>query len=81
MDFLLEFRAPKASRMQLILWIVRERQHGLGQEHGVLPVMVQAWLEDYRAEQTLRKDMVALWRAGLLKRIGGQGARRGYRVN
>lgn len=62
-----------------IIEIVRQRQPGA--KNGVLPVTVQAWLDEYRAEQTLRRDMVALWRAGLLERVGGDGCRKGYRVN
>jgi hypothetical protein len=41
---------------------------------------VAVFLPYYRAEQTLRRDMMRLARAGWLVREGGQGARRGYRV-
>lgn len=44
----------------------------------VYPFMLQPWLEYYRAEQTLRRDMARLARQGLLVRVGGAGARRGY---
>lgn len=63
-----------------LLRIIRDRQRGLPPGLGVLPKTVGAWLDDYRCEQTLRKDMAGMWRAGLLERIGGEGARRGYRV-
>lgn len=63
-----------------ILKIVQERQRGLPPNVGVLPRTVQVFLDEYRAEQTLREDMVELWRDGFLERIGGTGARRGYRV-
>lgn len=63
-----------------ILKIVQQRQRGLQPGSGVLPKTVQAWLDDYRAEQTLRRYMAGLWRAGLLVRIGGEGSRKGYRV-
>jgi DeoR/GlpR family transcriptional regulator of sugar metabolism len=65
-------------RQTIILEIVRQRQRNA--KEGVLPVTVQAWLDEYRAEQTLRRDMAALWRAGLLERIGGERCRKGYRV-
>lgn len=58
-----------------ILRIVRklERSHG-----RVYPFMVTGWLDIYRCEQTLRRDMVRLAAAGYLIRVGGRGARRGY---
>ncbi len=36
--------------------------------------------EGGRAEGSLRRDMLAMWAAGRLVRVGGQGARRGYRL-
>lgn len=85
---------PNDERMQLfskpihevihlmrIVQIVAERQRSLEPTQGVLPVTVQAWLNRYRAEQTLRRDMTMLWRAGYLVRVGDkEGTRRGYRV-
>lgn len=47
---------------------------------GVLPVNVQARLDFYVSEQWLRTCMVRMWRNGRLIRIGGAGARRGYRL-
>jgi hypothetical protein len=47
---------------------------------GVLPRDVQPMLDFYRAEGSLRRDMRAMWQAGLLVRIGGEGARQGYRL-
>jgi hypothetical protein len=63
-----------------IIQIVKERQRGLPPNRGVLPVTVQCFLDDYRAEQTLRRDMAALWQAGKLERVGGTNSRRGYRI-
>ena len=63
-----------------IIEIVRLRQRNMPPGRGVLPVTVQCFLDQYRAEQTLRRDMSALARVGLLERIGGEGSRRGYRV-
>lgn len=63
-----------------ILEIVRREQRRTQAGRGVLPWEVQPWLERYWAEQTIRRIMAMLWRAGLLIRIGGSGSRRGYRV-
>lgn len=63
-----------------IIEIVRKRQRQMPLGRGVLPVTVQCFLDEYRAEQTLRRDMSTLARIGLLERIGGEGSRRGYRV-
>jgi hypothetical protein len=63
-----------------IVEIVRQRQRNVPQGRGVLPKTVGAFLDEYRCEQTLRRDMSKLWRAGVLERLGGTGARRGYRV-
>lgn len=46
----------------------------------VYPWMVQARLPYYRAEQSLRRDMVTLYREGRLIRVGGLGSRKGYRL-
>jgi len=61
-----------------IVHIVRGLQRRMGR--GILPVDVQPWLVGYRAEQTLRMDMMRLVDEGYLERIGGDGSRRGYRV-
>lgn len=61
-----------------IVGIVRRAQRDLGR--GVLPRDVVARLPYSRAEGTVRRDMAAMWRMGLLARVGGDGARRGYRV-
>lgn len=58
-----------------ILHIVARLQRSYAR---VYPYMVQARLPYYRAEQTLRRDMVRLAEAGWLVRVGGPGARRGY---
>lgn len=63
-----------------ILQVVRRQQRGIPRDLGLLPREVQPWLEWDLAEQTVRRFMAMLWRAGLLERIGGEGARRGYRV-
>lgn len=47
---------------------------------GVLPRDVQSRLPYNRAEGSLRRDMLAMWRSGRLIRVGGEGARRGYRL-
>lgn len=80
MEWLFTLQMNESARLYQIVFIVRERQRGMPPNRGVLPVSVQCWLEEYRAEQTLRRDMSKLWRAGLLQRCGGEGARRGYRV-
>lgn len=66
---------------ETILKIVRERQRGVKPGRGVIPAMVQCWLDEYKAEQTLRRYMAAMGREGLLERVGGEGSRRGYRVD
>lgn len=47
---------------------------------GVLPRDVQARLPYARAEGSLRRDMLKMYEGGKLIRVGGNGARRGYRV-
>lgn len=47
---------------------------------GVFPWQVQMWLPFGISEGYTRKTMVRLWQEGRLHRIGGDGARRGYRV-
>lgn len=47
---------------------------------GVLPRDVQSRLPYARAEGSLRRDMLAMYLAGRLVRVGGMGARRGYRL-
>jgi hypothetical protein len=64
-----------------IVGIVAQRQRQQDAGRGVLPLTVGMWLNVDVCEQTLRKKMAALWRAGVLERIGGEGARRGYRVH
>lgn len=78
------FEKPTLSLVRLfqIVYIVEERQRGLSACRGVLPVTVQCFLNEYRAEQTLRRDMAMLWKAGYLQRVGDkEGSRRGYRVS
>ena len=70
-------------RLIAVLDVVQTRQRYQPRGRGVLPVTVQCFLDFDAAEQTLRRDMVTLWRAGLLERIGaesGQATRRGYRI-
>lgn len=75
---------PDIARMMRIVQIVAERQRQVDPKRGVLPLTVQAWLDEYRAEQTVRRDMVMLARAGFLQRVGdgnkAVATRRGYRV-
>lgn len=47
---------------------------------GVLPRDVQPRLPYGRAEGSLRRDMLNMTRTGMLVRVGGYGARRGYRL-
>lgn len=58
-----------------ILRIVRrlERTHG-----RVYPFMVGPWLDYYRCEQTLRRDMARLAASSYLIRVGGWNERKGY---
>lgn len=64
-----------------VIEIVRKRQRNVASNRGVLPKSVQAHLDQYRNESTLRRDMSKLWRAGLLERCGGtSSSRQGYRV-
>jgi hypothetical protein len=82
------FRKPvgKISELMRIVQIVADRQRNMPKGRGVLPVTVQAFLDVDRPEQTLRRDMTFLWRAGYLERMGaskdekGVPTRRGYRV-
>lgn len=80
-DKIFEKPLPDIVRLFQIVLIVQQRQRNLPSKRGVLPVTVQCYLNDYRAEQTLRRDMALLWQAGYLQRVGGkEGTRRGYRV-
>ena len=47
---------------------------------GVLPRDVQSRLPYSRAEASLRRDMITMYQQGRLIRLGGYGARRGYRL-
>ena len=57
------------------LWVA---QRELGR--GVLPRDIQVRLPYRRAEGSVRRDMADMVRVGRLVRIGGDGARRGYRL-
>jgi hypothetical protein len=46
---------------------------------GVLPKHVQPYLPYDRAEGSIRRDMGQMWVEGKLVRVGGTGARQGYR--
>lgn len=63
---------------ETILQIVRKLQRDY--RRGVFPWMVAAQLDIYRAEGTLRRDMMQMAQRGKLTRIGGRKARRGYVV-
>ena len=80
MNWLFSKPMGESARYFQIISIVKERQRALPPGRGVLPVSVQCWLEEYRAEQTLRRDCATLWRQGLLERMGGEGSRKGSRV-
>lgn len=57
---------------------VREARRDL--RRGVLPKDVQPRLPYGRAEGSLRRDMLHMYQSGRLVRLGGEGARRGYRM-
>lgn len=63
-----------------ILGLVRRLQRNVSPEQGIYPFQISAHLEYYRADGTLRRDMMEMAEIGLLERIGGEGARKGYRV-
>lgn len=49
-------------------------------KRGVMPKDIQPRFPVYRAEGSLRRDMLAMMAAGRLIRISGIGARQGYRL-
>lgn len=57
---------------------VRSGQRDL--RRGVLPREVQCRLPYGRAEGSLRRDMQLMYESGRLVRLGGDGARKGYRM-
>lgn len=61
-----------------ILSAVRQLQRYLG--GGVLPRHVQAWLPLSASEWCIRRYMIRLAKTGKLVRVGGWGARQGYRL-
>jgi hypothetical protein len=63
---------------RLIEHYVRQAERDLGRP--VFPWEVQARMPIFRAEGSLRRDMLHLYRAGRLVRVGGNGARQGYRL-
>jgi hypothetical protein len=69
-------------RMVEIIRAVRqlERDLALIPGRGVFPWQVQARLDVSLHEATLRRKMAAIAADGLLIRVGGEGARRGYRA-
>lgn len=58
--------------------VVKVAQRDLGR--AVFPWEVQGRLLVSRAEGSLRRDMYKMYQAGRLVRVGGDGARRGYRL-
>jgi hypothetical protein len=75
--------ADDMSEYTLLVWIEIEKALSKAQRdlrRGVLPRDVQARLPYARAEGSLRRDMLAMYQAGRLVRVGGLGARRGYRL-
>lgn len=58
--------------------VVKKAQRNL--QRGVLPKDVLPMLPYARAEGSVRRDMLEMNRQGRLVRIGGDGARQGYRV-
>jgi hypothetical protein len=57
--------------------VVKRLQRNL--RRGVLPKHVQPHLPYDRAEGSIRRDMGQMWIDGRLVRVGGTGARQGYR--
>lgn len=57
-----------------------ERDLALGTGRGVFPWQVQGRLDVGLHEATLRRKMAQMAEAGDLIRVGGSGARRGYRT-
>ncbi len=70
----------KSARFFEIVRIVKERQREIEHGYGLIAKNIQPRLGEYRAEQTIRRDMVELWEAGILERCGGGKSRKGYRV-
>lgn len=71
------------SEHTLMVWAEIERVVAATQRdlrRGVLPRDVQARLPYNRAEGSLRRDMLMMYRMGKLIRLGGYGARQGYRL-
>lgn len=67
----------------LLVWGEIEKAMSKAQRdlrRGVLPRDVQSRLPYARAEGSLRRDMLAMYQCGRLVRVGGVGARRGYRL-
>lgn len=74
-------RSPTLTKLQqAILDIVRSRQRNYPPQRGVLPLTIACFLDEYRAQQTVRRYCVQLWQMGLLDRLGGERSRRGYRI-
>lgn len=57
---------------------MRKAQRDL--KRPVLPRELQPRLPFYRAEGSLRRDMLAMYEMGRLVRVGGYGCRQGYRL-
>lgn len=49
-------------------------------KRGVFPKDIEPWLPIDRAEGSLRRDCFAMYQVGRLVRVGGHGARQGYRL-
>lgn len=65
-----------------IINIVKQRQRNVPPTRGVLPKTVGAFLDEYKAEQTLRRLMSDMARRDLLIRVGDiPNSRKGYRVD
>lgn len=64
----------------MILKVVKllERNSGAAVFPKMVSARIQAEFGIYRAEQTLRRDMSRLAESGMLYRVGGRNARRGY---
>ncbi len=62
-------------QIEAVVWVT---QRELGR--GVMPKEVKSRLAYGRVEGSLRRDMLEMSLGGRLVRLGGVGARRGYRV-
>lgn len=69
------------TELQIIKTVKKlERDLQATDTRGIFPWQVSAWLDFYRCEQSLRKDMASMAQRGKLIRIGNSDSRLGYRL-